>query len=73
MGCNHGIESVSYQHPRKEGRGVGCFLTLMSMNDSHTVVIHHGVSIAVKLHVGCVDIDFMLLFESADSALQVYE
>jgi len=52
---------------------VGCFLTLISMNDSHTVAILKGVSIADKWHVGCGDIDFMLLRESADRALQVYE
>jgi len=43
------------------------------MNDSHTVAILKGVSIADKWHVGCGDIDFMLLRESADRALQVYE
>jgi hypothetical protein len=42
------------------------------MNGSHTVVIHKGGSIAGKWHVGCGDIDFMLLFESADRVLQVY-
>lgn len=51
---------------------MGCCLTLMSMNGSHTVVIHKGVSIAGKWHIGCGDIDFMLLFESADRVLQVY-
>jgi hypothetical protein len=45
----------------------------MSMNDSHTLVILKGVSIAGKWHVGCGDIDFMFLRESADRALQVYE
>jgi hypothetical protein len=45
----------------------------MPMNDGDTVVIHHGVSIAVKWHVGCGDIDFMLLLESADRAWQAYE
>lgn len=52
---------------------MGCFLTLMSMNDSHIVVILKCVSIAGKWHVGCGDIDFMLLRESAVRALQVYE
>jgi hypothetical protein len=43
------------------------------MNDYHTVVILKGVSIAGIWHVGCGDIDFTLLRESADRALQVYE
>jgi len=45
----------------------------MSKNGSHAVVILKGVWISGKWHVGCGDIDFMLLRASADRALQVYE